>query len=92
MLPSSFQSALVFFFFQTIVITHVHYIHNTRCIILYYYDYEGVSLLHRLPLRPTHYLTGGPLFRLCGLIHVCEEALLVSQTLNRALALISANL
>lgn len=27
-----------------------------------------------------------------GLIHVCEKAVLVSQTLNRALALITANL
>lgn len=39
-----------------------------------------------------HYLNVGPLFRLCGLIRVCEKAPLVSQTLNGALALITANL
>lgn len=67
---------------------------------LYYFLYNcvfkeeegGVPIRLWFPLRPAHYLTAGPLFRLCGLIHVCEKALLVSQTLNRALALITANL
>lgn len=52
----------------------------------------GFPPWHWFPLRTAHYLTGGLLFRLCGLIHVCEQAQLVSQTLNSALALITANL
>lgn len=51
----------------------------------------GVSpMTWAITLKPAHYLTGGALFR--GWIHVCEKAPLVSQTLNSALALITANL
>lgn len=45
-----------------------------------------------LPVDTHALVTGGALFRLCGVIQVCEKAPLVSQTLNCALALIAANL
>lgn len=59
------------------------------------FNFSLLWLFAAVPLLPvdTHALvTGGALFRLCGVIQVCEKALLVSQTLNCALALIAANL
>lgn len=66
---------------------------HTNCpLFTSFYYYEYVQLLPLLSFETHALFTGGPLFLLCGVIHVCEKASLVSQTLNCALALIAANL
>ena len=61
-------------------------------LVFLYYDYcGGFPVMTLAPFEIRALLPRVcPLLR--GLIHVCEKALLVSQTLNSALALITANL